>query len=109
MNMDIVIGDVACRDQTDRRDMQACRAVGVGVTCRNAHHLLALKVDDFAVEFLRDRECCVDLSGKSGPPESVKKRRRSWRCITEIASRVATNRALGKLRRIVFTPKKWSP
>src|SRR5579863_5498030 len=74
--MDIVIGDVACRDQTDRRDMQARRAVGVRVTCRNAHHLLALKVNNFAVEFLGDRECCVDLSRKSSPPESLKKRRR---------------------------------
>ncbi len=56
MKMDIVVKRIAANGQPDRRGVETCRAVRIGMPERNTDQLFSFQFENTALEFVRDHE-----------------------------------------------------
>src|ERR1700680_1161339 len=104
--MNVVVRNVARDDQADRRDMQASRIPGISMARWNTHEFFTFKLKNAPSEFFCDRKRRSICPGNRDFQYSSSQGGESCSRITEMASRDATNRALGKRCLIVFNTKK---
>src|SRR6516162_5865908 len=72
IEVNIIVGGIAGNHETDRRDMQTCRMIRVGVTKLNGDQLIPFQINHISFEFFRDHELVRNLVRESGLPHCTK-------------------------------------
>ena len=52
--MDVIVGGVARNHESDRRDVQAGRVLGVGMTQFHSDQFMSFEIDDMSFELFSD-------------------------------------------------------
>ena len=60
--MDVIVSGISRNHESDRRDVQTGRVVGVGVTQFDGGQLMSLEIDEMSVELFGDDQSVRNLA-----------------------------------------------